>query len=83
MQTTRIRRCYLDDVVTFSLQEAIAIHLGLSSSILEMLPSFEARNLRRASRSHAQTGLCWGLKNGDFAWEVCKKWEVGDVSSTS
>ena len=24
-----------------------------------------------------------GLKNGDFAWEVCQKWEAGDVSSTS
>ena len=24
-----------------------------------------------------------GFKDCDFAWEVCQKWEVGDVSSTS
>ena len=29
-------------------------HLG------NMLSSFDARNLKRASRSHAKTGLCWG-----------------------
>ena len=50
------RRGYLDAVLTTSLQEVILNHIGLSSSILEMLPSFEARNLRRASRSHAHTG---------------------------
>ena len=30
-------------------------HLGSMSS------SFDARHLERASRSHAKTGLCWGL----------------------
>ena len=24
-----------------------------------------------------------GFKNGDFAWEVIKQWEVGDVISTT
>ena len=37
------------------------------------------RNQRRASRSRAQTGF---FENGDFAWEVCKKWQDGDVERT-
>ena len=28
-------------------------------------------------------GLMLGLTTCDFPWEVCKKWEVGDVNSTS
>ena len=50
-KTAMLSRCCYD------LFPSSLLHLGLSSSILEMLPSFEARNLRRASRSHAQTGL--------------------------
>ena len=52
-----------------SLQEAILNDLGLSSSPLEMLPSFEARNLRRASRSHAHTGF---LKTVILRWRCAK-----------
>ena len=72
-KTAMLSRCCYD------LFPSSLLHLGLSSSILEMLPSFEARNLRRASRSHAQTGFS---ENGDFAWEVCQKWQDGDFERT-
>ena len=39
------------------LRLAIFGHLG------DMFASFEARNLKRASRSHAKTGLCRRRKN--------------------
>ena len=53
-------------------------HLG------DMVSSFEARNIERASRSNAKTGLCWassGLENGDFAWDVLNRRAHGHVSS--
>ena len=32
--------------------------------------------------SWGRPGFSYGVKNDDFAWEVLKKWEVGDVNST-
>ena len=49
----------------------IAVDASVNDVAIDiMLPSLEARSLRRASRSHAHTGFS---KNGDFAWEVLQK----------
>ena len=51
---------------------------GVITGMFEMLSG--TVSLKRASRSHAKTGLCWTLldvKNGIFAREVLNKWREG------
>ena len=48
----------------------------------DIVSGFEARNIERASRSNAKTGLSsrlYGLENGVFARDVLQKWPLGFI----
>ena len=85
LQKMRRWRCKLYVVVKSYLQAVILIHLGLVSAIFEIclqalrLATLSALPVPMLRQVYLQ-GL-YGALNGDFARDILKKWEDGDIHS--